>query len=604
VKTEFKNTLKLILNILFFNLKTNHFRIFYNYYYNCLKLVPIYLFLLAGFGCGGSGGSGSPNGNSVALSHSSVLLNPDTPIVNVTATFKGAGLVVGTLPGQAVPPWLSVALISQTTSSANVAIGEKASPGPGRFTCTLRFITGNADASGQAYKDLPIEFDVPIPVSRTTAQMQGSSGSSLTAFHAIDIYPDGHPWTAVPSAPWIHVSISQGTDHDTLVVGGDASALAVGEHDGSLAITDSTTGLVNTVKVHAAVEARELVIRRLGIALTSIEQYQVLTATLPIADNAGGITPWSAQADQTWLQLDHTAGMAGDSLTITADPAGLSDGLHYSTITLSPTDGSTGGTKFVRVGIYVDHSSSVVKDINIPVNGLGYPYDAATDPVRPFAYWVTGDGQLSVYNIYTGTCVQQLVKAGAKFSAAAVTQDGKTLWLADGTGQALIPIDLSTMTFGAPLNGVRVAPAGNLFRMSAGRIGGRDVLVTSDAQIIDLSTEAILADASPGQETFQYAALSHDGRTWAVKDGGNGNHDITIWRVYSALGHITVTMEPHKPLNEVGDHANLGFDANDTQLISCVPNPSGRGPTSIRAYPFAVLERGAFLNLPPYSQIP
>src|SRR5262245_38456897 len=83
------------------------------------------------WGCGrGGGGGGSEGGGvggddtSISLSTNSITLNVDAgstdfPSSKVTANFRGAGVVVGTLPGQTMPSWL-LAPTPETTTATQV----------------------------------------------------------------------------------------------------------------------------------------------------------------------------------------------------------------------------------------------------------------------------------------------------------------------------------------------------------------------------------------------------------------------------------------------------------------------------------------------------
>ncbi len=131
-------------------------------------LAPVlFAFVLAA--CGGGGGGGSSGGGggggtsySISVSPTTVALNALTngPAVtqNVTVSFVGEGVIVGTLPGIAVPGWLSVGTVSQTTNSAVFSLNATTSGIPGTYPITLRFVTGKADGSSTVYTDVPVTF--------------------------------------------------------------------------------------------------------------------------------------------------------------------------------------------------------------------------------------------------------------------------------------------------------------------------------------------------------------------------------------------------------------------------------------------------------------
>ena len=88
--------------------------------------VLLALACLAGCGGGGGGGGGASDGPqySISVSPASVSLSGvvegPAQTQDVTVTFRGDGVVVGTLPGQTAPPWLTVNGQSQAASPYTV----------------------------------------------------------------------------------------------------------------------------------------------------------------------------------------------------------------------------------------------------------------------------------------------------------------------------------------------------------------------------------------------------------------------------------------------------------------------------------------------------
>lgn len=132
------------------------------------RTAPLLGVLLGLAACGGGGGGGSspppPPAYSISVSPQAVSLHAieggASPQQSVTVTFVGAGVVVGTLPGQTAPSWLAVNAPSQATSPLTVTVGATTLAIPGTYTTTLRFTTGSASGSNVVYTDVPVTLTI------------------------------------------------------------------------------------------------------------------------------------------------------------------------------------------------------------------------------------------------------------------------------------------------------------------------------------------------------------------------------------------------------------------------------------------------------------
>ncbi len=143
----------------------------------------ITLTCLSGCGGGGGGGGGDDGPNySISVSPTSVSLSGitsgPTQTQNVTVTFRGDGVVVGTRPGEALPNWLTANAPGVAGSPVVVTIS--ATPvNTGALQATLRFATGRADGSNVVFTDVPINFQV-VEGIRTRLKVSGlARGNSV-----------------------------------------------------------------------------------------------------------------------------------------------------------------------------------------------------------------------------------------------------------------------------------------------------------------------------------------------------------------------------------------------------------------------------------------
>ena len=203
--------------------------------------------LLAGCGGGGGGGGGNgPPGNvgnkSLTLSTNSLSFvsfqndsQGETQDIRVTWTnSKVAGFVVGTLPGQAVPPWISVESIG-TTSPVTIRVRcNSVGSAPGHYAMTLRFVSGDASSNILAQQDAQIACDVLQDPTvgaavMTWVETEGPADRTVTASH------DARVSTSTVSAdvPWVSATLAG--DTITLKKTADSATRLPGNYVGTLA---------------------------------------------------------------------------------------------------------------------------------------------------------------------------------------------------------------------------------------------------------------------------------------------------------------------------------------------------------------------------------
>jgi hypothetical protein len=132
-------------------------------------------------GCGGGGGSGT----SISVDQASVTFTAASAGTlpagrQIRATFKGDGILIGYPADVPEPSWLGLQLLSQTGSSATLAVSIlQTDLPPGSYSTTLRFVTGRADGSGLKHVDVPVSYSVTG--SALEASIEPASGAGLAA---------------------------------------------------------------------------------------------------------------------------------------------------------------------------------------------------------------------------------------------------------------------------------------------------------------------------------------------------------------------------------------------------------------------------------------
>jgi hypothetical protein len=299
----------------------------------------------------------------------------------------------------------------------------------------------------------------------------------------------------------------------------------------------------------------------------------VLSASIPVVDGAGLPSGWSAASDQSWLVLDNPTGSSGTTVNVHAAPTGLSTGMHYAQVTVTPTSAGVGGTRSIRVGLFVSATPPAAATIPQvpPFRQTGLISDC--DPLRPYCYSVDNTG-VSVYNLFTGQVDATIPAPGF---TVAISPDGRTLYVANDASHRIVPVDLDSMTVGAALPSA-VVPAQPLampttYRLVSGEIGGHPVLVTNELHILDPSTGQTLRDFSalvPTPVAYPPAiAISHDGRELIVRS----RDTALLYRMeVDTDGSLFVgTTETHQelPVNFGGESfvRDLDFASDDASFL-------------------------------------
>ena len=197
--------------------------------------VLLALACLAGCGGGGGGGASDEPQYSISVSPGSVSLSGvvegPAQTQDVTVTFRGDGVVVGTLPGQTAPPWLTVNGQSQAASPYKVTISAD-SQAAGNFQTTLRFATGKIDGSKVVTTDVPISFQV-APGARTVGWIRGLARGNSVALRQ----NNGSPVIVNEDSSKVFQAVAFGTSQTVAVSTQPTGQTCTFDADGSTSIT-------------------------------------------------------------------------------------------------------------------------------------------------------------------------------------------------------------------------------------------------------------------------------------------------------------------------------------------------------------------------------
>jgi BACON domain-containing protein/pre-peptidase len=161
-------------------------------------------------------------------------------------------------------------------------------------------------------------------------------------------------WTATKMQPWLSLSKAAGGAPDSLTVMLNPTGLPAGMQKDTIVFT-SPEAINGSVKVPV-----EYVIVQPGLAvsppsITATAQQNDTKKqrfTLSVSNSAAGPLLWTAAADQPWIAVSPTGGLAPSTLSVDLDPQGLAAGTHTSTVTVA-SPGAAGSPFTVPVQLTI-----------------------------------------------------------------------------------------------------------------------------------------------------------------------------------------------------------------------------------------------------------
>jgi hypothetical protein len=384
-------------------------------------VLALLVVMTAGCGGGGGGGGGTPATPTYTISLTTTALTFSGPELTtippqaVGVTFSGAGVVVGTPPGQTPPTWLVLEAHSQS-SSTQVSFPIRvvtAGLAPGTYSTTLRFVTGDANGNNAVFADLPLTLTVregfrvtqvgAIPGALSIGFNGVVSGATVVTpltGHALDVRGEGIAWSVQPGAPaWIRVTPSSGSGPGTATVTAVTAGLGAGPHTGNIVFRDANSNRDVTVAV----------ILNMSYPLPSImpndTTYSIDNATDASGTQGSFVVTDTAQGQSGTTFFNWTVDLQPFS-TIRTTPIPL---------TASPTSGTTFGSA-TTVALNVDTQI---------LNGL--PSGTYTLPVavesQPGGYSTTINAALTVRMPRLGTAVPYQIPANAAATIRLIGDD-------------------------------------------------------------------------------------------------------------------------------------------------------------------------------------
>jgi adhesin/invasin len=151
-------------------------------------------------------------------------------------------------------------------------------------------------------------------------------------------------WTASSSASWLSATPASGSGPGQITVSVNPAGLAVGAYTGSISITGAD-GSVAPVSVIYTITAKPALVITPHILVfsttgnTVAPAAQTLTATSTSRTVAYQVSVQvSTPSGGSWLQVSSSQAQTPGSVTVSANPAGLSQGVYDGSVVFTPTE--------------------------------------------------------------------------------------------------------------------------------------------------------------------------------------------------------------------------------------------------------------------------
>ena len=303
-----------------------------------MSLVRALFFIIASLlitGCGGGGDDKTSISISVTKADFQLTQNINVyePVM-VNVQFNGDGLVVGYPAGVSDPGWLQIEVLNSNSNSALVKLSFVPYWQVGKYSTTVRFVTGRQDGSNLSYVDLPVTAEVVPQFSALAPAMdfqQVIGAGQLTKpleGYKIDIQGPKAVWTVTSNVDWLTFDKTSGTGAASVNV---KVAKNAGDGNGIITIVDSISSrsVQFNVRVTRELNAAKFGPEALEFSVSPTTILTELVKTVNITDAVNSTVPelavtWSfKKASVPWLKVDKVEGSTAtpQAVQVSADSA-------------------------------------------------------------------------------------------------------------------------------------------------------------------------------------------------------------------------------------------------------------------------------------------
>ncbi len=258
------------------------------------------------------------------------------PVTGVSVTFS--------TPSSG-PSGTFAAPATATTDATGVATAPALTAGsqPGDWVATAA-ATGVSAPAMFALANLPDQSNVVVTPG--TLLFTSEVNQPAPDAQSVLITSSGGPavsWGATPTAPWLAAEPGAGTTPGQIAVTVNPAGLAPGTYTGAIRIVNNTTVAALVQVTYTINDMPALVIAPPTLVFSTIDSSttppaQVLRATSSSRPIQYNVTVPPMPSGGTWLQVTPPTGTTPGTVNVTANPAGLGNGIYDGVVLFSPTE--------------------------------------------------------------------------------------------------------------------------------------------------------------------------------------------------------------------------------------------------------------------------
>jgi hypothetical protein len=502
------------------------------------------------------------NGAPIAPQSFDFTLNNDAPTA-WTATSDAA--------------WLTVDPANGTTpATATLRVDPTVGPlGSGTYDGQVTLSAAGIASKSYRVKLALTKPTVAVSTSNITfGEGKGRDFSSRTLTLSLNTKTNSWPWTISGLPNWVIASASSGSVNEsgtTITFTPDVDKVPVGTTTVTFNVTAQVNGDSLVVPVTATIhkDQHKILAMETGVAFASTPTWSRLSRIIPVSDNFGKATAWTAASDQPWLSVT-TAGATGSgdsSITLNADPASLpNDTVSYATVTITASDPTINAAEKIKVALWKGAATPTA------ITKVSQDYTKLfSDPIRPFVYVHSGGTSIDVYNIYTGTKTRTISGVGAALGDMTISGNGDQMYILDTASRKMVVVDLQSQT---KLTSSELTNAVSTYStLKAIRPNGVGVIVVGDG------TAYAAADGRSLGNTGISGVItaSADGKKVFTQNEGISPATVSSYIVdYSEMsgGALMVgTLKTASAINQSSNGADIAVSGDGTRLYAASGAP-------------------------------
>ena len=197
------------------------------------------------------------------------------------------------------------------------------------------------------------------PLSFSFTAQQGGTNPAVQTLAIHNVGGDALTWITSHSATWLTLSPASGTNHGTVILSVDISALTPGPYTDTITVsaTDAAPVIIPVTLTITPSTPSLISLSPTSLTFTATQgAANPGSQTLSVRNTGGGTLTWSASENQGWLSLSPASGTTTtetDSITVSVNISGLQANTYSASITVTAT-GATNTPQVIPVTLTVN----------------------------------------------------------------------------------------------------------------------------------------------------------------------------------------------------------------------------------------------------------